>query len=308
MDALAVALRFGLYLDLMLLFGTGAFALYALRGAERASGAVLPLFPLLLSVSFAALPLSALGLLVLAANMAGTPLFPVDNDTLGVVLWETAIGTAWMVRIAALAATALAVVTLHRAPLAVSLVAASGGALALATLAWSGHGAMEGAGGWLHLAADIAHLLAAGLWIGALFCLGILVFAPSTGASVARLQLAHRALAGFAPVGSMAVAMLVATGIANTFWILGWAGLTGLPGTRYGQLLIAKLLLFAAMLGLAASNRWRLVPRLESGLTASPLAPLAALRRSLALEALAGAAIVALVAWLGTLDPGGAAQ
>jgi putative copper resistance protein D len=35
---------------------------------------------------------------------------------------------------------------------------------------------------------------------------------------------------------------------------------------------------------------------------ASPLA-LAALRRSVALEAAAGVAILALVAWLGTLDP-----
>lgn len=309
MDAVAVALRFGLYLDLMLLFGAGAFALHALRGAERASGAVLPLFPVTLGAALAGLPLSVLGLLSLTANMAGTSLFEVDCDTLGVVLWETAIGTAWMVRIAALAATAAAVIALRRVPLVASLAAATGGAVALASLAWSGHAAMqEGLSGWLHLAGDIAHLLAAGLWIGALFCLAMLLFAPSAAASVGRLRLTHRALAGFAAVGTLAVAILVASGIANTFWILGWAGLAGAPGTRYGQLLIAKLLLFAAMLGLAASNRFRLVPRFETDMTSAPRTALAALRWSIAVETLAGVAILALVAWLGTLDPSGAAQ
>jgi len=305
-DALAVALRFGLYLDLMLMFGTAAFTLYALRGPERASGAVLPLLPISLVTSLAGLPLSALGLLAVTANMAGTPLFAVDRDTLGIVLWETAIGTAWMVRMVALAATTLAAAALRPAPIAASLAAVAGGIIALATLAWSGHGAMqEGAGGWLHLASDIAHLLAAGLWIGALFCLAMLLFAP---ANQMRLRLTHRALAGFATVGTLAVAVLVASGIANALWILGWTGLAELPDTRYGQLLIAKLLLFAAMLGLAATNRFRLVPRFEAALAGAPRAELAALRRAVAVETLAGVAILALVAWLGTLDPGGAAQ
>jgi putative copper resistance protein D len=308
MDVLAVALRFGLYLDLMLLFGTSAFALYALRGAERASGAVLPLLPVTLVTALAALPLSALGLLALTASMAGTSLFTVDRDTLGVVLWGTAIGTAWIVRMTALATAAIAAIALRRAPLAASLVATGGGALALATLAWSGHGAMqEGPSGWLHLGSDIAHLLAAALWIGALFCLAALLFARSTQISAAQLRLTHRALADFSTAGTLAVGVLVATGLANAFWILGWEGLAGLPGTRYGQLLIVKLLLFAAMLGFAAHNRFRLVPRLEAALSETPSTVLAALRRSVGIETLIGTTVLALVAWFGTLDPTAAA-
>ena len=39
----------------------------------------------------------------------------------------------------------------------------------LASLAWAGHGAATpGAAGDLHLAADVLHLLAAGLWLGTL--------------------------------------------------------------------------------------------------------------------------------------------
>ncbi len=40
-DSLGIALRFALYLDLMLLFGLGLFGVYGLQAAERQSGAVL---------------------------------------------------------------------------------------------------------------------------------------------------------------------------------------------------------------------------------------------------------------------------
>jgi len=307
MDWLAVALRFGLYLDLMLLFGTAAFALHALRGAERTSGAVLPLLPVALATAAAGIALSVLGLLDLTAATAGTALFAVDRDTFDVLLWNTGVGTAWIVRIAALLATAVAALALRRTPRVANLATAAGGALALATLAWGGHGAMhEGVSGELHLAVDIAHLFAAALWIGALFCLAALVLPASIGVDAARLRLAHRALAGFSAMGTLAVAVLIVTGTANALWIVGPTGFAGLPATRYGVLLFAKLLLFAAMLALATANRFRLVPRFEAALAAhAHQLALAALRRSLAAETLLGVAILALVGWLGTLDPSG---
>ena len=79
-----------------------------------------------------------------------------------------------------------------------------------------------------------------------------------------------------------------------------------LPGLALARLLALKLLLFAAMLALAAANRWRLTPALEAALIdsdADPAMAAAAMRRSLIAELMAGAAILALVAWLGTLDP-----
>src|SRR3546814_1623346 len=58
------------------------------------------------------------------------------------------------------------------------------------------------------------------------------------------------------------------------------------------------------MLVLAASNRFRLTPALEAVLAADQTrSATARLRRSLWLEAGAGIAILALVAWFGTLEP-----
>jgi putative copper resistance protein D len=72
----------------------------------------------------------------------------------------------------------------------------------------------------------------------------------------------------------------------------------------YGQLLFAKLALFAAMLGLAALNRFRLTPRFEASIAAADhRGALGALRASLRVETTCIVAILALVAWLGTLEP-----
>jgi putative copper resistance protein D len=62
-----------------------------------------------------------------------------------------------------------------------------------------------------------------------------------------------------------------------------------------------KLLLFAAMLGLAALNRFHLTPALALAGDQPP--SFATLRLSLTIEAGAATAILALVAWLGTLEP-----
>jgi putative copper resistance protein D len=58
------------------------------------------------------------------------------------------------------------------------------------------------------------------------------------------------------------------------------------------------------MLGLAASNRFRLTPALEAALgPGDPAAALSALRRSIVVEMVLMLALLGLVAWLGTLAP-----
>ena len=60
------------------------------------------------------------------------------------------------------------------------------------------------------------------------------------------------------------------------------------------------------MLALAAANRWRLTPKLRAAIASGESDPdrmLAAMRKSLALEAAAALLILALVAWFGTLEP-----
>jgi putative copper resistance protein D len=62
-----------------------------------------------------------------------------------------------------------------------------------------------------------------------------------------------------------------------------------------------KLALFAGMLALAAAHRWRLVPALAAAGGGSNTVRV--LRRTLALEAALGLAVLGVVAVLGTLEP-----
>lgn len=305
MDPVGVTVRLALYLDFAALFGIAAFGLYALRGEERRSGAAIPFRSLIVGTALLGLIVSGLGLAVLAAGMAGVPLTSVDLASVRMILTETSVGTAWLLRVAALiVALILGLMGRVRPTVALSGTAAAGGT-AIASLAWAGHGAMdEGAAGQMHLAADIAHLLAAGIWVGALFALLGMVFRRPSVVDRDHLILSHRALAGFSTVGTITVAVIILSGLANSWMLVGPANVARLPTALYGQLLIAKLLLFGAMAVLAAANRFRFVPAFERSLAqADHLVALRALRRSLTIETGCAVAVLALVAWLGTLEP-----
>ena len=153
-------------------------------------------------------------------------------------------------------------------------------------------GATEAVAGTVHRAADVLHIWAAAGWIGALAAL-VHACATMRATDLPRVTLM---LARFAGMGTVIVALLVVTGMANGVMIVGVADLPALLGSRYGWLLGAKLVLFAGMLGLAALNRWRLTPALER----SGMGAIAALRLSLAVETSAAMGILMLVGWLGT--------
>lgn len=295
-----IAVRLALFADLGLLFGIPLFALYALGEAERREPALIPVRSLVTGLAVGGIGLSILGFALQSAAMAGTTIAGLDPALLTMLVGETATGWAFQARmIALLAAFGFGVVLSYRHG------AACAGAIALATLAWSGHGAAtEGAAGWIHLLADIVHLLASAAWLGALLVLLLLVANDRDAVDAPRVRAAHRALAGFSVAGTVIVALIVATGLINGAFLIGADHVLTLAATPYGQLLIVKLMLFGAMLCLAALNRYRLTPKLEAALEAgTPQGALALLRRSLAVEASLALLIFALVAWLGTLAP-----
>ena len=297
-----IAVRFALYMTLSGLFGLSAFGLYGLRKGERSDA--LTLRPWLLGTGLLALLLSSIAIALLAAAMAGTPPWPVDREAIGMLLSDSATGTAWKIRMIALLVASIAAIMAARRTMPLGLVAVSSG-VALATLAWTGHGAMdEGATGWVHLTADILHLLSAGAWVGALLGLGLLVTRPARRTDAAHLRLTHRALHGFGLIGTIVVGTIVVTGLINAWLLVGLGNLPSLGATAYGRLLIAKLALFGAMLGLASLNRFRLTPAFERSVAAGAhRRALQILRTSLAIEAACVVTILALVGWLGTLEP-----
>ncbi|WP_454754871.1 CopD family protein [Cupriavidus basilensis] len=139
----------------------------------------------------------------------------------------------------------------------------------------------DGALRYVHLASDIAHLMAAGAWVGALTAFVLLARPSATPGKVALLS---RTSNGFAQVGTLVVATLTITGAVN-YWLIVGPILPDLSITSYGGLLVSKLALFAMMLALAAANSFRLSPQLERAVrTGDHTVAVRTLRRSLMWE------------------------
>lgn len=307
-DWLVIGARFALYGDLALLFGLPLFGLYGLRGGERHHARLLPLRPLVGVLAIAGIALSAIGFVAMAAAMAGTGLLQVESDTLTMVLAQTSVGTAFLLRMAALVVCLFASLFLPRHPVAVLGTISVAAGVGLSSLAWSGHGAAtEGGAGMVHLGADILHLLAAGAWVGALAALLLMASRASPKDDTVYVRTLRRALDGFAGLGTAVVGLIVVTGLVNGLFLVGLDNVMRAASGLWGQLMLAKIVLFLGMLAMATANRFRLTPGLERAIERQDHAQaLSTLRRSLALEATAAVMILGLVAWLGTLEPGSA--
>ena len=300
MNAAFVAARAVHFGATMLLFGELVFASFVAAGAaERGERATLDRhLRTVTGWALVASVLSGIGWLVIeATNMAGTPIGPGFGATLAIVLGQTEFGHVVAGRAILIVAIAVSLVSLARAKTDAATRRRTAAALAfaalyLATLAGEGHAAAAtGTVGIAHIGADAFHLLAAGGWLGALpplvYCFGAW---PS---HIALARLARR----FSVLGVVCVGVLIASGIVNTLFLVG--SFAALFGTPYGRVLIVKLAVFAAMLAIAATNRWRLTPQLTSDDAAAR-----SLRRNATLEIAGGVVIVAIVGALGTMIPG----
>jgi len=176
--------------------------------------------------------------------------------------------------------------------------------LSLATLAWNGHAAAgEGMSGIARLIAGIAHLLAAGAWIGAIAVILISLANFRTWSVFERQQVLWQTLHAFSKPGTVFVGVLVISGSFHYGDLTAWSG-EPLLRSAYGRLLLFKLALFLAMLVLAALHRWWLVPQLERDIGAGKARiSMHRLRSSIAVEASTAVLIVGSVAVLGTLRP-----
>ena len=304
-DWLVIGIRFALYADLMLMVGLPAFALYALSPDERSDYSLLPLQRPLVALISAGLLLTLLGFLFICAAMMGVAPSEIDRDAMSSILLETSMGWAAVVRAIALATAALALFGFRKTPRVAYGAAALLGTIALISLLWNGHaGATEGSLGTTHRISDALHIFAAALWIGAIAAFSMMLARPATEIAEAHLKTIHGALDQFSRIGAILVAVIVVTGLINSQILFGLANWSSLVGTTYGWLLFAKLMAFGTMLLLAAANRWRLTPALARSIVSGGNATaLATLKKSIVLESAIAIAVLALVAWLGTVSP-----
>lgn len=309
-DPVLVAIRFALYADLMLIIGLAAFPLYAMTRDERARPELTAVPRRTVQWLYAAgLLISTLGMGVLAASMQGVGLFALDVRSFWDIVRQSDVGTAWLYRSAALAVGLAVSIRMARRPSAAAVLLVVAGMVATATLAWSGHAAAtEGMAGTIHRISDMTHMAAAAVWIGAIAAFLLLLRPKRAGRSSETMAIAARSLERFSTVGTLCVCIVAATGLINGQMVVGAENLGRSLASPYGKLLLVKLALFALMLVLAAANRWRLAPALGATsrhADAGSSDALAAMRRSLIVEAAAAFAILALVAWFGMLDPFG---
>lgn len=300
MDSLIALTRMTQYAGAAVLFGTPLLLVYGFAGARREAHAALR--PIVAGAAGLLAVAASVYLCAQIASMAGDPAAAFDPDTLQGVLAESAMGWAVGARILA----ALAALVLALAPgggRGRNILTSGLGVVALLSFAWTGHGAAdEGPDGAVHLAADLLHLLAAGAWVGAL--VGFAWLLRPQNRSRAALKALHHALAGFSGVGSAIVAIVVASGVVNSWFLVGPRYVADLVRTPYGWMLTAKLGLFAGMLLLAARNRFAHTPALRRALDGSPFAPsVDALRASVLFETALAFAVLALVGVLGMLAP-----
>jgi copper resistance protein D len=166
-SALIVA-RLLQYLGAAVLFGSSLFFVYALpaSGPGSAQASRLAWLP---TAGAGVLGVSALlGLAAQASVLAGSFAEGLTAEAIGAVVAYMDLGKAAVVRMLA-AVAALACLVLLAPRRSTWVAAGSLGAIATASLAWMGHAAAtEGQLATVHLTSDVVHVLAAGLWIGAL--------------------------------------------------------------------------------------------------------------------------------------------
>jgi putative copper resistance protein D len=281
---------------------------FAAAGADARLPALLR--PRVAVLAWTALLLTVLSgaawLLVTAQSMSGGSWAEVfSEEIVWTVLAQTSFGRAWLERfvlaclLARMFVPFLAVHGVKSVAIKSTVVALAAGLVG--ALAWAGH-AIGGTGieGVIHPIADGLHLVAAAAWVGTLLPLALLLAAA--GHDAASLAIARVATVRFSAFGIASVCALLVTGSINTWYLAG--SISALTETDYGRLVLAKVALFLVMVAIAAVNRLHLTPRLMREASASgPAGALRQLRRNIAIEIALGAAVIAVVAVLGTNPP-----
>jgi len=174
----------------------------------------------------------------------------------------------------------------------------------LASLARAGHaGATLGALRLIHLIADAAHLVAAALWPGGLLPLTFFLVRASRSNEPSLLFAAGAITRRFSALSLLVVGTLAATGLVNSYFLVG--GFRALVASGYGRLLMLKLFLFLIMIGLGAWNLLRLKPQLTSAIEGNDQqrAALRKLMCNVIAELCLGTLIVLIVGALGVTPP-----
>jgi putative copper export protein len=173
-----------------------------------------------------------------------------DSSLQGALL-ESPLGTATAVRLLGLLLIAVGCRTWHRHGSTVPVV---GSALVVASFAFMGHTA-EGDQRWLTATALLIHVVVIAFWFGSLLPLyqaSRQLSLSATGELIERFSYVAVRIVPAIFVAGLALAVALLPSIASL-------------GTRYGLLLLTKVVGFAVLMAAAAFNKIKLGPRVRSG-------------------------------------------
>jgi copper resistance protein D len=175
----------------------------------------------------------------------------------------------------------------------------------LISLAWVGHAAATpGPFGVVHLLGDALHLLASAFWPGTLVPLAAFLLRLLKSSPTETIALAAPVVRRFSGSSLIAVAVMASTGLLNSIFTIG--SFQALLTSTYGQMLVAKLILFFVMIGFGAMNLFLLKPRIVVDLSTVQLGgkqPLGSLLRNVLWEIALGTVVVLIVGLLGITPP-----
>ena len=273
-DVLSVVLR---ALSFVLLFQAAGVAIFVAIFGRRLASSQAPIRRLGQAAALAGVVLVAAHHAMEAARMAGEMSGMWDPALQGMA-WNSPARAALICRLAGLL---LIAVGLQGASVRSTIVAVGGSVLATGAFTLIGHTSVNAHRGAL-AALLMFHLLIVAFWFGALWPL-YLASLRETPARAADL------IERFTAVATWLVPVILLAGTAMAVLLLPNVSALSEP---YGELLIAKIVGFALLMGFAAANKWRFGPAMVSGSAQSRQW----FRRSLAAEYALIAAVLTITA------------
>ena len=273
-DVLSVILR---AVSFVLLFQAAGVAIFVAIFGRRLASSEVPVRRSGQVAAIAAVVLVASHFALEAARMAGDMSGMWDPALQGMA-WHSPARAALLCRLLGLL---LIAVGLQGVSVRSTIAAVGGAVLATGAFTLTGHTSVNVHRGAL-AALLMVHLLIVAFWFGALWPL----YLASVREAPAR---ASDIIERFTAVATWLVPVILVAGTAMAALLL--PNLSAL-GATYGELLIAKVVGFAVLMGLAATNKWRLGPALVH----APLQSGRWFRRSVAAEYVLIAAVLTITA------------
>jgi putative copper resistance protein D len=234
-------------------------------------------------------------------------------ETLGTVLFQTQFGSVFQWRLGLAVALGMMLWGLAQNQWQLrrksSLLEMAAGFVAtglVVSMAWTGHAAATGGPDfWWRVPADATHLFAASIWPTGLLPFALFLGCARQVDDFSCLRPVLAAAGRFSALSFITVGVLIASGIINTYFIVG--SFQALVATDYGWILCLKLFLFLLILGIAVWNRYRLLPlillRADASEKSLVFSLLQRLQNFVTTEFVLAVAIILVVSVLGTTPP-----